>query len=111
MYVWGYNGYCRLGLGNQVDVLKPKPVPQVYLLTTYLTSITLKSIIASSPVKANQHLLLRLLLVPRTLSWWINKVYTIWQAKCVTISPIFSVPIANLFEFISGKTVEKVSKI
>ncbi|XP_006461672.1 hypothetical protein AGABI2DRAFT_193077, partial [Agaricus bisporus var. bisporus H97] len=28
VYVWGYNGYCRLGLGNQVDVLKPKPVPQ-----------------------------------------------------------------------------------
>jgi alpha-tubulin suppressor-like RCC1 family protein len=31
VYVWGYNGYCRLGLGNQVDVLKPKPVPQVML--------------------------------------------------------------------------------
>lgn len=29
VYVWGYNGYCRLGLGNQVDILKPKPVPQV----------------------------------------------------------------------------------
>ncbi|KAF5362181.1 hypothetical protein D9756_002116 [Leucocoprinus leucothites] len=28
VYVWGYNGYCRLGLGNQVDILKPKPVPQ-----------------------------------------------------------------------------------
>ncbi|KIK55454.1 hypothetical protein GYMLUDRAFT_76531 [Collybiopsis luxurians FD-317 M1] len=28
VYVWGYNGYCRLGLGNQVDVLKPKTVPQ-----------------------------------------------------------------------------------
>ncbi|KAF9456066.1 regulator of chromosome condensation 1/beta-lactamase-inhibitor protein II [Collybia nuda] len=28
VYVWGYNGYCRLGLGNQVDVLKPKAVPQ-----------------------------------------------------------------------------------
>ncbi|KAF9563560.1 RCC1/BLIP-II [Agrocybe pediades] len=28
VYVWGYNGYCRLGLGNQVDALKPKPVPQ-----------------------------------------------------------------------------------
>ncbi|THV04050.1 RCC1/BLIP-II [Dendrothele bispora CBS 962.96] len=28
VYVWGYNGYCRLGLGNQVDVLRPKPVPQ-----------------------------------------------------------------------------------
>jgi len=26
--VWGYNGYCRLGLGNQVDVLKPETVPQ-----------------------------------------------------------------------------------
>ncbi|KAF8959620.1 regulator of chromosome condensation 1/beta-lactamase-inhibitor protein II [Flammula alnicola] len=25
---WGYNGYCRLGLGNQVDALKPKVVPQ-----------------------------------------------------------------------------------
>ena len=29
VYVWGYNGYCRLGLGNQVDALKPKVVPQV----------------------------------------------------------------------------------
>ncbi|KAF9483052.1 RCC1/BLIP-II [Pholiota conissans] len=28
VYVWGYNGYCRLGLGNQVDALKPKIVPQ-----------------------------------------------------------------------------------
>lgn len=28
VYVWGYNGYCRLGLGDQKDVLKPKPVPQ-----------------------------------------------------------------------------------
>ncbi|KAK7435367.1 hypothetical protein VKT23_019722 [Stygiomarasmius scandens] len=28
VHVWGYNGYCRLGLGNQVDLLKPKPVPQ-----------------------------------------------------------------------------------
>lgn len=28
VYVWGYNGYCRLGLGNQVDSLKPKVVPQ-----------------------------------------------------------------------------------
>jgi hypothetical protein len=30
-YVWGYNGYCRLGLGNQVDALKPKVVPQVMI--------------------------------------------------------------------------------
>lgn len=28
VYVWGYNGYCRLGLGNQQDVLIPKLVPQ-----------------------------------------------------------------------------------
>ncbi|KAF5341225.1 hypothetical protein D9611_005924 [Ephemerocybe angulata] len=28
VYGWGYNGYCRLGLGNQVDALKPKTVPQ-----------------------------------------------------------------------------------
>jgi len=27
VYVWGYNGYCRLGLGNQVDELTPKVVP------------------------------------------------------------------------------------
>ncbi|KAG2143761.1 regulator of chromosome condensation 1/beta-lactamase-inhibitor protein II [Suillus bovinus] len=27
VYVWGYNGYCRLGLGNQQDVLTPKVVP------------------------------------------------------------------------------------
>jgi alpha-tubulin suppressor-like RCC1 family protein len=29
VYVWGYNGYCRLGLGNQQDVLTPKAVPHV----------------------------------------------------------------------------------
>ncbi|EIN06350.1 RCC1/BLIP-II [Punctularia strigosozonata HHB-11173 SS5] len=28
VYVWGYNGYCRLGLGNQQDVMVPKVVPQ-----------------------------------------------------------------------------------
>ncbi|KAH7919448.1 RCC1/BLIP-II [Leucogyrophana mollusca] len=28
VYVWGYNGYCRLGLGNQKDVLVPEIVPQ-----------------------------------------------------------------------------------
>ena len=32
VYVWGYNGYCRLGLGNQQDVLIPKTVPQVLCL-------------------------------------------------------------------------------
>lgn len=37
VYVWGYNGYCRLGLGNQVDVLKPKVVPQVCILTHALS--------------------------------------------------------------------------
>ncbi|KDQ62001.1 hypothetical protein JAAARDRAFT_528999 [Jaapia argillacea MUCL 33604] len=28
VYVWGFNGYCRLGLGNQQDALIPKVVPQ-----------------------------------------------------------------------------------
>jgi len=28
VYVWGYNGYCRLGLGDQVDGLIAKLVPQ-----------------------------------------------------------------------------------
>ncbi|KAJ7623521.1 regulator of chromosome condensation 1/beta-lactamase-inhibitor protein II [Roridomyces roridus] len=27
VYVWGYGGYCRLGLGNQADELRPKLVP------------------------------------------------------------------------------------
>ncbi|KAJ7173734.1 regulator of chromosome condensation 1/beta-lactamase-inhibitor protein II [Mycena filopes] len=27
VYVWGYGGYCRLGLGTQADELKPKLVP------------------------------------------------------------------------------------
>nr|GAT55086.1 predicted protein [Mycena chlorophos] len=27
VYVWGYGGYCRLGLSNQVDELRPKLVP------------------------------------------------------------------------------------
>ena len=29
VYVWGYNGYCRLGLGHQKDTLFPTPVPHV----------------------------------------------------------------------------------
>jgi hypothetical protein len=29
VYVFGYNGYCRLGLGGQQDALVPKLVPQV----------------------------------------------------------------------------------
>ncbi|KAI0640772.1 RCC1/BLIP-II [Trametes meyenii] len=28
VYGWGYNGYCRLGLGNQQDALAPKVIPQ-----------------------------------------------------------------------------------
>ncbi|KAH8826035.1 regulator of chromosome condensation 1/beta-lactamase-inhibitor protein II [Flagelloscypha sp. PMI_526] len=28
VYVWGYNAYCRLGTGNQVDSLKPKLATQ-----------------------------------------------------------------------------------
>ncbi|KAI0730901.1 RCC1/BLIP-II [Earliella scabrosa] len=28
VWVWGYNGYCRLGLGDQKDVLTPRMVPQ-----------------------------------------------------------------------------------
>ncbi|THH33373.1 hypothetical protein EUX98_g865 [Antrodiella citrinella] len=28
VHVWGYAGYCRLGLGNQKDVLIPQSVPQ-----------------------------------------------------------------------------------
>ncbi|KAK1225445.1 hypothetical protein PQX77_011615 [Marasmius sp. AFHP31] len=28
IYVWGYGGYCRLGLANQVDQLRPKLVEQ-----------------------------------------------------------------------------------
>ena len=29
VFVWGYNGYCRLGLGDQKDRLKPVVVPHV----------------------------------------------------------------------------------
>ncbi|KAI9439493.1 regulator of chromosome condensation 1/beta-lactamase-inhibitor protein II [Lactarius psammicola] len=36
VYVWGYNGYCRLGLGNQRDVLTPQVVPQAGPHTQYL---------------------------------------------------------------------------
>ncbi|EMD39122.1 hypothetical protein CERSUDRAFT_46878, partial [Gelatoporia subvermispora B] len=28
VHVWGYNGYCRLGLGHQKDILIPQVVPQ-----------------------------------------------------------------------------------
>ncbi|KAI8985752.1 regulator of chromosome condensation 1/beta-lactamase-inhibitor protein II [Trametes punicea] len=28
VFGWGYNGYCRLGLGNQQDALVPKMIPQ-----------------------------------------------------------------------------------
>ncbi|KAG6867701.1 hypothetical protein C0993_012151 [Termitomyces sp. T159_Od127] len=45
VYVWGYNGYCRLGLGNQVDVLKPKAVPQF----AGPSSATTGAIIAAGP--------------------------------------------------------------
>lgn len=31
VFVWGYAGYCRLGLGNQKDALVAQPVPQVRL--------------------------------------------------------------------------------
>jgi alpha-tubulin suppressor-like RCC1 family protein len=41
IYVWGYNGYCRLGLGNQVDALKPKVVPQVCIPAYALLSCKL----------------------------------------------------------------------
>ncbi|KAK0437434.1 uncharacterized protein EV420DRAFT_1652026 [Desarmillaria tabescens] len=27
VHVWGYNGCCRLGQGNQVDALRPKKTP------------------------------------------------------------------------------------
>ncbi|KAH9971036.1 regulator of chromosome condensation 1/beta-lactamase-inhibitor protein II [Lactifluus volemus] len=36
VYVWGYNGYCRLGLGNQKDVLTPQVVPQASPHKQYL---------------------------------------------------------------------------
>ncbi|TFK48358.1 RCC1/BLIP-II [Heliocybe sulcata] len=28
VFVWGFNGYCRLGLGHQKDILTPQSVPQ-----------------------------------------------------------------------------------
>ena len=30
VYTFGYNGYCRLGLGNQTNQLKATMVPQVW---------------------------------------------------------------------------------
>ena len=42
VYVFGYNGLCRLGLGDQKNRLKPEVVPQVWILMlfgkTYLKS-------------------------------------------------------------------------
>jgi alpha-tubulin suppressor-like RCC1 family protein len=40
VYVWGYNGYCRLGLGHQKDILSPTPVPHVRPSTQELRDST-----------------------------------------------------------------------
>lgn len=39
VYVWGYNGYCRLGLGDQKDVLAPKVVPQVIFIFLHVNAV------------------------------------------------------------------------
>jgi alpha-tubulin suppressor-like RCC1 family protein len=36
VYVWGYNGYCRLGLGTTQDMLLPKVHPHVRITTPSL---------------------------------------------------------------------------
>ncbi|KAF8991061.1 regulator of chromosome condensation 1/beta-lactamase-inhibitor protein II [Cyathus striatus] len=48
VYVWGFAGYCRLGLGNQADVLKPKLVPQF----TGPNKATLAQAIAAGPTNS-----------------------------------------------------------
>ncbi|KAG1881884.1 regulator of chromosome condensation 1/beta-lactamase-inhibitor protein II, partial [Suillus tomentosus] len=42
VYVWGYNGYCQLGLGNQQDVLIPKVVPNVRVASVVPHELALK---------------------------------------------------------------------
>ncbi|KAJ3576562.1 hypothetical protein NP233_g354 [Leucocoprinus birnbaumii] len=48
VYAWGYNGYCRLGTGNQVDLLKPKPVAQF----SGSNDASLASIISAGPTSS-----------------------------------------------------------
>ena len=44
VYVWGYNGYCRLGLGHQKDILFPTPVPHVrHLIQAFRNDTALTS--------------------------------------------------------------------
>jgi len=46
VYVWGYNGYCRLGLGNQQDVLTPKVVPQVSAIFLFMSILLFADFLA-----------------------------------------------------------------
>ncbi|KAK0227512.1 regulator of chromosome condensation 1/beta-lactamase-inhibitor protein II [Armillaria fumosa] len=48
VYVWGYNGHCRLGLGNHVDALRPKQVLQFTGANAGMTSKWKNSLDGSS---------------------------------------------------------------
>jgi hypothetical protein len=64
VYVWGYNGYCRLGLGNQIDELIPKVVPHVSRHTSHAFFFSLtysRSLLAQISSLWGQELLLVLL--------------------------------------------------
>ncbi|CED84407.1 Uncharacterized conserved protein, contains RCC1 domain [Phaffia rhodozyma] len=58
VYVWGYNGYCRLGLGHQKDQLLPVVVPQFAQEKVILRAKSIACGPASSMVIDNQSMLL-----------------------------------------------------
>lgn len=87
VYVWGYNGYCRLGLGNQVDVLRPKVVPQF----AGPNEPTMGRAIAAGP----------------TNSIVVDKQGMFWMAGKVSLIYLDFQLILN---YISGRTAEKVIK-
>jgi hypothetical protein len=58
VYGWGFNGYCRYGLGAQADQLKPKLIPQVRLDILLVLSLS----------DSNDSLM------PRTLQWTLKPV-------------------------------------
>ena len=85
--MWGYNGYCRLGLGNQVDILKPKVVPQVNQNMPFILNRCNFSFSLPAQMKRRWEQQLRQVL---QIVWsLISKGCTGWLARCY-LSKFFS---------------------